>query len=351
LDLSAANKGIVVSVDRQEQIDAGAVRVNFESIAADVSRADVMRVVLQAITKLSAKKPTLLIVASGGQERLLLDGKDIGDVAFQYQNDKPIPAWRLFAERASRPDGSTIKLPEGLMARTTASFALVDELMGPNKAEGSRAAVSATDDKLAKADTWHGKAGEHGEVVTKILSSVHSTQLEVKGGYLNHQQLDKLFSSLLDSYGKAVTDAKVAMQQREQGTDVQVPPGSSELIGLQLRYSEVLNVSDDQMLVPFNRFMVSLAPESTFAGLTIYGKHGEVKTRATGKSKSWSAGYSGEHSSYITRLTTDRGFIAPMLNDVMFRWGDIKDKIAFDFSQQKMNEDSDLERRAMSAAN
>ncbi len=84
--------------------------------------------------------------------------------------------------------------------------------------------------------------------------------------------------------------------------------------------------------------------------MTVYGKHREAKTRINGKTKVWNSGGSG-HSYYDTLVETDKGRMHPYMNEVLLRWGDVKDKIAFDFSDKKLEEDSNLERRALNEAN
>ena len=354
LELTTANKGFIVSMDKQLQLDSGAVRVNFETVGQEASRADVMRVVLQAISKLAPYHPTLLVFARTGQERLLLDGKDVPDISFEYDHDKPLPAWRLFAERAAKPDGSKIKLPDGLLARTTASFALASELMQGGTANGhstpGERGDGKQDEKLIRDDSWHPtSAGEHGEVVAHILASVRATPLSIKdGSRLEYQQVEKILSDVNDAVGKALTNAKIVLQRREQGGTEEVPDGSSELLELQLKFSDIFAVTDDNVLIPVTENLAYMAPESTFAGLTVYGKHREAKTRVIGKTKVWN--YSAGHGYYRTYLETDKSRMLPVMNAIMLRWGDIKDKIAIDFSTKKSEEDSDMERRALNNA-
>jgi len=358
LELTTANKGILISVDKQPELDPRAIRVDFEDISPEAARADVMRVVLQSLSKLATDGPTLVDFARSGQERILLDGKDIGDIVFQYEHDKPLPAWRMFAERATKPDGTKIKLPEGVLARTTASFELVDELIrgGSQNSKPSpkdSRSISRTDESLKKADKWHPtNAAEHGEIVSTILQEAHATPLAVKdGSRLDFRQVNQVMVTVADAIGKCLTNSRIALQQQEQGGHNEVPLGSSELVGLQLRFGEIFGVSDDELLVPVTPVIASLAPESTFSGLSVYGKHRELKTRITGKVKVWQSGvssYSVGESHYDTLLRTDRGPMHPLMNEVLVRWGDIKDKIALDLSDKKLEEDSDMEREALS---
>ncbi|MFZ3266859.1 MAG: hypothetical protein WA172_22835 [Terriglobales bacterium] len=359
LDLTTNNKGIIVSLNKEPELDARAVRVNFESISGDASRADVMRVVLQSLSKLAPYHPTLVEFASSGQERLLLDGKDIPDVAFQYDHDKALPAWRMFAERAAKPDGTKMKLPEGLMAQTTASFALVDELIGSSKGGKTSVIVPGSsansDDGLRKADPWHpSDSDEHGEVVSHMLQTTRARTLSVKDSRLDYQEVNQTMNSVNEAVLKVLTDAKIALQQQEQGGKAVVPAGSSELLGLQLKFKDIFALTDENLLVPVTPALAYSAPESTFAGLTVYGKHREVKTRITGKRKVWHSGvttYSSGQSYYDTLLETDGKLMRPLMNEVLLRWGEIKDKIAFDVSDKKLEEDSNMERQALSAAN
>lgn len=223
---------MLLSVTTQPELDAKAIRINFESVGENAPRADVMCVILQAISKLAPYHPSLVTFARGGQERLLLDGKDVPDIAFQYDHEKPMPAWTLFAERTTRPDGTKMKLPEGLLARTTASFALVDDLMKGGTADNRSAPLgsggSSEDQRLKSADSWHPNSErEHGDVVNRILSAAHATPLAIKdGSRLDFQQVDKVLSVVEDAITKSLTDAKVAIQQKEQGGKVEIPAGS-----------------------------------------------------------------------------------------------------------------------------
>src|SRR5207248_7649028 len=116
------------------------------------------------------------------------------------------------------------------------------------------------------------------------------------------------------------TDSRIALQQQEQGAHVEVPAGSSELLGLQLKFGEIFAINDNEVLVPVTPILASLAPESTFAGLTSYGKHRETKTRITGKVKVWRSGistYSVGESHYDTLLRTDRGIMQPSMNETL----------------------------------
>ena len=361
LDLTTNNKGIIVSLNKEPELDARAVRVNFESISGDASRADVMRVVLQSLSKLAPYHLTLIEFASGGQERLLLDGKDISDIAFQYQHDKAVPAWRMFAERATKPDGTKIKLPEGLMAQTTASFGLVDELIASSSKSGKTSVIvpgvsTNSDEGLRKADTWHpADSDDHGDVLNHMLQTVRARALSVKdNSRLDFQEVEQTMVSLNAALLKALTDAKIALQQQEQGGKAVVPAGSSELLELQLKFKDIFPITDENLLVPVTPALAYSVPESSFAGLIVYGKHREAKTRISGKAKVWHSGvstYSSGHSYYDTFLETDKGRMHPTMNGVLLRWGDIKDKIAFDVSSKKLEEDSDMERRALSEAN
>jgi hypothetical protein len=361
LELTKGNKGIAVSVNKQPEVDPGAVRVNFDSISGDVARADVIRVVLQSLSKLATYHPTLVEFARSGQERLLLDGKEIADIVFQYDHDKPLPAWRMLAERATKPDGTQIKLPDGVLARTTASFGLVDELIRgtseTSKSSENGSVDSRTENEsLKKADKWHpGSPADHGEIVSNILQTARTTPLTIKdGSRLDFGQINRTIISVTEAVGKGVTNARIALQQQEQGGQTEVPPGSSELVGLQLRFGEIFAVTDDDLLMPVTPALAALAPESTFAGVTVYGKHREVKTRITGKAKVWQSGisaYSVGESHYDTLFQTDKGPMRPVMNEVLLRWGDIKDKMALDFSDKKLQEDFDMERQALSESN
>jgi hypothetical protein len=356
MQISSANSGILISVGKQPELDADAVRVNFEEVGESVARADVMRVVLQCISKLAPIHPSLVNFASKGQERLLLDGKDLSDIAFQFDNDKAVPAWRLFAERATRPDGSKISLPEGLLPRTTASFALADELIkGAAAGQAAKSSQNAdSTEKIKKADKWQPKdENDHGEIVTRIISSVRATPVKVlDGSRLDYRQVEQLMGMLLNAVRKGITDSKVALQQNEQGQNVEVPEGSSELYDVRLKFRELFNVTDDNILLPITAEIALRAPESTFAGITVYGKKLEVKGRITGKYKEWHSGVSQYSSggSYYTEHFEIEGRssrLSPVANEILVRWGDIKDKIAFDMSDKKYDEDREMERQAL----
>jgi hypothetical protein len=84
----------------------------------------------------------------------------------------------------------------------------------------------------------------------------------------------------------------------------------------------------------------------------MYGKKGETKGRITGKIKDWHSGISSSGSSYYsTIVTTDGGRSSGWSPDAnLVRWGDIKDKIAFEHSEKKNEEDNEMERSALSRA-
>lgn len=199
-------------------------------------------------------------------------------------------------------------------------------------------------------------ATEHGEAVHHILISVREARLTIKdGSRLDYEQLDRILTSLNNEIGRALTNSKTALRQPEQGGDAEVPGCSSELLGLQLKFSEIFEVTDDNLLIPITETMASLAPGSTFVGLTTYGKHREVKPLITGKLLEWKDGYTlylrdSVPGHYILYFQTDRGHRHPGKNTILLRWGDIKDKIAYDLSENKRLEDLDMEDKAAARA-
>lgn len=352
IELSTTNNGFVIAVDKQPQLDPEAVRVNFEAVSNDTARADVMRVVLQSLEKLAPHHPSLVEFASNARERLFLDGKDITDIVFQYTRGKPLVAWRMFAERATKPDGSRVKLPDGVLARTTASFSIVDEIID-GSGKTSKTSETRVDASIRKADKWHpADTREHGEVVSLMLQQARSKPLRVNdSSRLDAGQVNDILKTVSQAAFHGLTEAKIALQQQEQGGKAEVPPGSSELLGLQLKFKDIFGVRDDELLMPLTSALALYAPESSFAGLTVYGKHREIKTRIIGKMKIWYSGvstYSIGESYYATAFETEKGYMRPGGNEILLRWGDIKDKLAFDMSDGKLEEDAAMQRQALS---
>lgn len=355
-EISANNKGVLLKIARVPEIDPAAAVVDFQLIESNLSRADVMRVMLQSLSRLSVVNPSLVVFARNGSERLLVDGKDVAQIANEYQHGNPLAAWRMLAERAVKPSGERIPLPDNLLARTTASFALVDEVIRESEGPagpGSSPSTGISQD-MATLDPWKPTGeNDHGPVVDGIIRRVRLSQLKLNDGRrIDYKQVEGMFQSFLSLYNKALTDYKIALQQREQGDQTEIPPGSSELLELQVLFGELFPTAEDEYLLPLIEDVFIYAPESSFAGLTVYGKKGEIKGRITGKYKIWDSGisrYSVGKSSYTTMLVTDSGLLTRGwsydANNV--RWGDIKNRIAFDNSRSKREEDRRLELEAL----
>jgi len=206
---------------------------------------------------------------------------------------------------------------------------------------------------LKKADKWKPTGSSHGEAVSKLITQARARTIGLKdGSRADWKQIDDALLALNTDYLKALTEAKIALQQNQQGGNVAIPEGSSELLALQLKFNEIFSITDDALLFPLTRAVAIFAPESSFAGLTVYGKHGEVKTRITGKFMTWSSGITQysytENSSYTTLFHTDKGQLYAGGDGDLVKWGDIKNKIGFDYSEAKNNEDSEMERQALS---
>jgi len=361
LTIAANNPGVLLDVGWATTVDPKAVQVNFQALdGSKLSKADIMRVTLQCLSAVAPFHPTMLIYARDGEQRLLMDGADIPPIANEFDHGNKLAAVRMFAEKVKKPSGEPIPLPTGLIARSTAAFDVADLLYKGN-GSGDSSNGSSNGGELAalrKSDKWkRSTPEEHGQVVEAIIQQSRPAQIGIKDGTrVEWKQVDGVIDRMEKLFRKAVDDAKIALQQQEQGGQAEVPEGSSELLDLKIRYKEIFPTIDDNTLLPLTSTVIYYAPESSFAGLTLYGKKGEVKGRITGKVKEWHSGVSQSsygHSYYSTIVTTDNGRASagwsPDGNLVC--WADIKDKIAFDFSDKKLEEDSELERRALSSAN
>ncbi len=119
-----------------------------------------------------------------------------------------------------------------------------------------------------------------------------------------------------------------------------------------------LGSENDDKLLPIlsNWFMLENAPNSTFEGLTLRGRHGEVKGTVTRKLKlisflygfrfftEWLE-YKDVDNGKLKKVTT--GFSAGFYPDSStILWKDIKDRVALDMSDVKTLEDLKLDRDA-----
>jgi hypothetical protein len=359
LTIAAKNPGVLLEIGWAASVDPKAIQVNFQALdRSKLSKADIMRVTLQCLSAVAPFRPTILIYARDGDQRLLMDGAEIPSIANEFNHGNKLAAVRMFAEKVKKPSGESITLPSGLIARSTASFDVADLLYKGSGADTSSSKGKSKDDlsSLANSDKWkRSTPEEHGEVAQKIIQTVRPAQINVKDGTrLDWKQVDGVIDALKELYLKALTDARIAAQQQEQGGSVDLPEGWSELLDLRIRYKELLPNIEDSTFLPLTHTVIFFAPESTFAGLTLYGKKGEVKGRITGKTKDWHSGVSTSGRSYYsTILTTDAGraYSGWSADGNLVRWGDIKSKIAFENSDKKNKEDNDMERRALYRAN
>jgi hypothetical protein len=361
LTIAGKNPGVLLEVGWATSVDPKAIQVNFQAMdGSKLSKADIMRVTLQCMSATAPFHPTLLIYARDGEQRLLMDGAEIPPIANEFDHGNKLAAVRMFAERVKKPSGEGIRLPTGLIARSTAAFDVADLLYkgGDTGSASSKEDARGTLNSLASSDKWkRATPEEHGEVVEKIIRTARSTQMNLKDGTrLDWKQVDGVVDMVQELYRKAITDAHVSAQQQEQGGKAEMPEGWSELLELRVRYKEIFPNVDDNTFLPLTHTVIFYAPESSFSGLTLYGKKGEAKGRITGKIKDWHSGvsqYSSGHSYYSTILTTDSGraYSGWSTDGNLVRWGDIKDKIAFEHSDKKNEEDNDMERRALSRAN
>jgi hypothetical protein len=340
LNISADNKGVLIALNWIPELDSKAIRVDFQSIADTISKADVMRVMLQSVAKVSPLHPSLVVFARNGNERLLLDGAQVPRISNEYEHGNAIAAWRMLAEVAKKPNGEGIKLPEGLLARTTASFALVDEIVRESAANGLKAVSSSKEgstlEKYRTADPWKPSAdASHGPGIEDILLKVRVDEWALKdNNQIDSKQVARTLGSLKTAVLRLMTDARVALQQREQGAQVEPPPGFSELFGLQLKYFEIFPNKEDDFFFPLTEEVITMAPESTFAGLVAHDRKGKVVGRIVEKLMRWNE----------FQLRTDANRICIVC---FVRWGEIKNKIAYDISDQKLEEDRRLELDAL----
>lgn len=119
-----------------------------------------------------------------------------------------------------------------------------------------------------------------------------------------------------------------------------------EAIGLGEEYDDVL------MPVVAHLGAVRAAPNETFAGLTLYGKKGEIKGTITRKYKTL-IGY----DFYATRIEYEdrkgkrkKAFSQYSWDAFNLRWGDIRNRTLDDMTQAKQMEDLRMQRDARSPA-
>lgn len=197
---------------------------------------------------------------------------------------------------------------------------------------------------------------DHGMVVQTIIRNVRASQFVLKDGdRIDHKQVHDLILAMRDSLKHGLADYKIALQQAEQGEEPDVAPGSEELLNLRVRFREIFPDASDNLLFPLDEAVVVYAPESSFAGLSVYGRHGELKGRIVEKQKKWntilSSGFiSIDGTRYWTILLTDDKRLDGTdhrtdANNV--KWGDIKNRIAFELSERKSGEDRKLEEDAL----
>lgn len=200
---------------------------------------------------------------------------------------------------------------------------------------------------------------DHGMVVQAIIRNVRASQFVLKdGNRIDYKQVHGLILAMRDSSRRALADYKIALQQAEQGEKAEPASGSEELLNLRVRFREIFPDASDDLLFPLDEAVVVYAPESSFAGLSVYGRHGELKGRIVGKQKEWNtthgSGFSGftpiDGTRYWTILTTDDKRLygnAWRIDANNVKWGDIKNRIAFEVSERKSGEDRKLEEDAL----
>jgi hypothetical protein len=350
------NPGVLLELHWAKSLDPRAIEVNFQDLDLEkLSKADVMRVLLQCTAAVAPFNPTMLVFSRGGDQRWLMDEKDVTTVADEFQNGNKLAAVRMFAERVRKPTGQRMDLPAGLLARTTASFNAADEIT--RTADGQKATSTSSASVSSSNDRWKpASSDDHGPVVAAIVTSVRLPAVDYKdSNRVDHREVTQLFDNLQAGYRKAITNAAIAGEQLKQGLKAEVPEGSSELLSMKVRFTEILPAMNDDTLIPVTPEFLEYAPESTFAGITAYGKHGEVKGRLTGKYKVWHSGvstYSSGHSYYTDGLFTDAGVLDMGLSAdaITVKWGEIKNRIAFEHSDEKEQEDSAMEERALQSA-
>lgn len=192
-------------------------------------------------------------------------------------------------------------------------------------------------------------ATEHCESVRHILTSVRDAHLTIMDGkYIDYEQLNQILITL---NGEVERATKNALQRPEQDGKMEGPFSCSGLRGLQLSFGEIFAVTDDNLLIPVTMNLANFAPESTFVGLIAYDKRGNAKARITGKRLEWRPGFTyylraPEPGYFTLYFRTDKGRLRPSKNAIMLRWADVKDRIAYDLSDNKRQEDFEREDRA-----
>jgi hypothetical protein len=113
-----------------------------------------------------------------------------------------------------------------------------------------------------------------------------------------------------------------------------------------------LAAADDDKLLPILSYqaMVRAMPQSTLAGLTLLGKHGEVKGTQVRKYavKTLLADQVVYHLEYVDATGKKKNTLMGLSYDAFtLRWKDIKDRVADEVSAAKEIEDLQLERDAL----
>jgi len=193
-----------------------------------------------------------------------------------------------------------------------------------------------------------GSVHTHGPVVTHALADAR-----LKGGKFNKQgaldrgdassSIDRFFGA----YDRATTDAYVISKQNEQGAKLPIPDGLAEMQSIQVRFDELYSDLPGDTLFPLTNSNIVYAPESTFAGLIVYDSHGKQEARLIGKAKRWEAGASNRpghvnvgQGNYETVLVNDAHEVASTPAHIVYaKWRDIKGKIAFDGTKEKIAQD------------
>jgi hypothetical protein len=123
---------------------------------------------------------------------------------------------------------------------------------------------------------------------------------------------------------------------------------------MQVTFQEVFQLppEDDDKLVPIisHEGLLSLVPAASFSGVTLLGKHGDVKGPFRRKYRERVANAYGAWIHTRLEYTNEKG--APTMargmafDAITVRWGDIKNRTLDDLSEAKTREDAEMDRDA-----
>lgn len=191
---------------------------------------------------------------------------------------------------------------------------------------------------------------EHGSTWKSVIDSVQVRNPQiVDGNRLDWKEVDATLRALDAMHTRAYNEARAVALQKEQGGTDELPPDARELLDFKMLYKDLFPTVSEEILLPATQAVISVAPESTFAGLNLLGKKGEFKARVLGKFLVWNSGGLYSSSYYTPMLQTDspRPINTWSADALTFKWADIKNKIAFEYSERSQRERRRMELNAL----